>query len=144
MNLNRRLESFDRRVINYEDSFRWGLNGLMLVIMAFIFLRRPASLPFRASGLAVAGYILAASFAVVAIPLLWATFDELLFVPVRPVIFVMYCCFWTAVGAVVNRTVANAASHQRRVTRMAEAPRQTGDRVPGAHLDPRVLPAVGR
>ncbi|MGD0720813.1 MAG: hypothetical protein ABR970_07160 [Roseiarcus sp.] len=78
--------------VDLDFSFLWGLNGLMLLATGFAFIRWRESPAMRACGLAVAAFLAIESFAVLAIPVLWATYDELLYTPVRHVIFVMYCC----------------------------------------------------
>jgi hypothetical protein len=103
LNLSTMFRPFERRVTNYEAALGWGLNGLMLAVAAVVFIVRRGSLPVRVSGLAMAGFLAVASFAMLSIPVLWLSYDELLFTPLRHVIFILYCCFWTAVGLLAGK-----------------------------------------
>lgn len=82
----------------YDFSFSRGLNGFMLCLASIVLIRRRASTAVRAGGLAVAAFLFTASFAILAIPVIYVTYDELLNTPVRHVIYVLYCCSWISLG----------------------------------------------
>jgi hypothetical protein len=90
------------RVIFYDFSFLYGLNALMLIATGIVLVRRRYLPAVQTCGLAVAAFCVSTSFAIVAIPILWVTYDELFFVPVRHIIFVMYCCSCIAFGGLLS------------------------------------------
>jgi hypothetical protein len=90
---------------HYDFSFLWGLNGLMLVATGLVLVRLRYSPAVRTCGLAVAGFGIAESFAIVTIPVLLVTYEELFTTPVR---HVLYCCSSIAFAALLSTVVAHA------------------------------------
>jgi hypothetical protein len=100
-------------VIHYDFSFLWGLNGLMLVATGIALVQNRSLPAIRTCGLAVAGFSAAESFAVLTILILWATYDELFYTPVRHIIFVLYCCSSIAFAALLS-SIATHPTFSRR------------------------------
>jgi hypothetical protein len=96
----------------YDSSFLWGLNGFMLCIASIVLIVRRDNRAVRACALATAAFLMAASFAILAIPLIFLTYDELLNTPVRHVIFVLYCCLWIGLGMLLRAIELRWAQNQ--------------------------------
>ena len=102
LSLGNAFRPLKKFVIFYRFSLLWGLNGLMLIASAITVIAYRKALAVRTVGLAMSGFLLVASFALLAIPILWMTYDELLYTPVRHVIFVLYICWWTSIDAALR------------------------------------------
>ena len=90
---------------SYDFSLLYGLNGVMLLTAALVLVLRRNNVAVRAAGVGIAGFLLAASFAIIAIPLLIATYDELLYTPICRVTFVLYCLFWMGIAMLAERII---------------------------------------
>lgn len=102
------FQVYSKRVLLYEFSMLYGLNGLMLLIAVVVMFLCRDGLAVRTVGLAIAAFLLAESFAVISIPVLYATYDELLFTPICRIIFPLYCLFWIGIAMIAEMTAALA------------------------------------
>jgi hypothetical protein len=99
-------------VILYDFTLLYGLNGLMLLVAGFVLVFHRNNTAVRTAGLGTAAFLLASSFAVLTIPILFATYSELLMSPFSRVAFVVCCLFWIGI-AMLARSIS-ALTEKRR------------------------------
>jgi hypothetical protein len=102
LDLSTAFHPYPSGVNAYDSSFLWGLNSFMLCIASIVLICRRDNPAVRASALAAAAFLMTASFAILAIPVIFLTYDELLNTPVRHVIFLLYCCLWIVLGMLLK------------------------------------------